>query len=911
MPGRITTRADYEIVRQGLMQELQKPREDMDLPFVQSATAELRAAEQYFAPGQLPEGSAEAVAAGAMEQQQMPSGMTQMPQQEALQLGARSRMQAFGDLFRRPFMSEEERIRLNDQRIQQRAVAELELEEYARRNGVPVEAVRTDMQAGEFVPDIVAGFGPGALIRGPRIGSALLRIAGDTGVSTMASLASVPIGQDPGLDAILAGAVPGASFGVISELPGFAKAIVLDEALRAANNPQTRAARELSRSVGINLSLAEASQSGPVAAMEATIPTRAGSSRDRFYTQQQQQIFESMDSLQRQLNPENLSSGEIITAVQGAYSNHVRTLSNEASTRFVNSLRPAADALGATVDAQQRIIGGQRVVSVDNLLGELRTQRGLLNEAPRMASPSQITELDNAIDELLEAQSLGGMTLGKAQELLRQYTALAYPTGATVTRQLGNAVDTLNPRQLKDAMMADLQATADQIQSGAIPVSGRAAEAAAPSVETAYRSFMNASIRRYAMEEQGQGILDDLVEAAKSPRDVAHEFWRTTYPELSAEAQERFRRYASRLTGGTRPGDVIGRDANNANIFANDWMDVADFANEDLANAADQLQGEERGYVALMEWANSQRGIADRTLRSANAPSATALPPPRPNPALAAAAARSLLDARAQYAADMGVIDEFQSTAVDNLLGKVAGTLEPEQFTRNILNMPTAQLRQLIGLLETTKPGLANSMRSRIFWQIADNRSALLPRGASGYEERALDVAGFVGDLQRMPLDRYMVLTGLDAATANSTRDALKVLDLIAQGPQARGGAGGRGPLARLEELAINMASQNAGFVSRMLAGRLGPGFFERVLFTPEGVNALDTLGSSASTRTAMAGAFSTLGRIWLGVEEEKRQMIERAKQVEEQQRQERMLGARGIGPGSPAANAQAIMGGQ
>src|SRR5690606_28018336 len=123
------------------------------------------------------------------------------------------------------------------------------------------------------------------------------------------------------------------------------------------------------------------------------------------------------------------------------------------------------------------------------------------------------------------------------------------------------------------------------------------------------------------------------------------------------------------------------------------------------------------------------------------------------------------------------------------------------------------------------------------------------------------------------PFTRFQALTGVaDAAAAKRVQDGLAVLRMIAVGPERT--SVGKGAISKIEEIAINLASRNAGFVSRMLAGRLGPGFFERVLFTPEGLRSLETLGNKAATRSAIAVAGERLTQIMLNLDAEKEEAM-------------------------------------
>ncbi len=114
--------------------------------------------------------------------------------------------------------------------------------------------------------------------------------------------------------------------------------------------------------------------------------------------------------------------------------------------------------------------------------------------------------------------------------------------------------------------------------------------------------FLSRAIKRFAMEEEGQAILDDMIEDEITPRSVSERFWPSTYLALNAENQRRFQRMLDGL--GFKPGFVGSIDADGTENVLDDWIEVGEFVGEDLPDSAESLEGTERGYVALMKWAN-------------------------------------------------------------------------------------------------------------------------------------------------------------------------------------------------------------------------------------------------------------------------------------------------------------------
>lgn len=752
----IQTRAEFDTVKQALALEMQKPEASRDVEFIQKAVTELRAAEIQFGaaavdPGQAARAeffagsvledeaaltaSERAVERGALSGMDVPP--TQLPIGSlAMSQGVDERLVELRDMLMRAVLGRDEQAALAVRRAQETAARRIQLEEQARRQGVPRSSLNLDRSVGSIVPDALLAIGPGMAIRGAGAGPALARIASEGAMGGLAALASTPLTVGPDVNMAL-GAVGGVGIGFLAELPGFVRNTVLQDAMRAAKNPETKRNLELARTAGIDLSLAEASLDDRVRSMEQAIPARPGSPRTEFSRRRQLQIIRAFAQLDETLNPQRLSSDQIIHATRTAYNDYVQELGTIASRKFVDTLRPVAKELGATIDDRGRIIGGERVIQVDNLLTEYRTQLRLATEAPRTITPAQEAELLANIQELEAARRQGGMTLGKAQTYLKELTEASYPTGNTHVQQRLNAAASFDPRALRDALLADLDGTISSL--------GRGARA------------------RFV---QGR-------------------------PEFSYQFED--------------------------------------------------------------------------------------IPPTDPGPG--SRAARALQQARDQYAQDIALIDALRNQAIDRLLGKVGGRVDSEDFVRNLLSMPNRQFNELMFLVDQAKPGLSNAIRSRIFAELADKHRLLSPGGGVAGTETMLDTRGFVTEFAQMPFSRFQAIVGLNATQTQKVQNAFKVLQLIAEGPEQQSFA--RGALQWIEGVAINAVSRSPEFISRLLAGRLGPGFFEQALFTPEGLRSLEIIGTKGASRTAITQAFNSLLQIAAGIDARKEELIR-----QEQQRQ-------------------------
>lgn len=118
-----------------------------------------------------------------------------------------------------------------------------------------------------------------------------------------------------------------------------------------------------------------------------------------------------------------------------------------------------------------------------------------------------------------------------------------------------------------------------------------------------YKNWFEQVGIRHQQEQMGQGILDDMEEIGRTPKQVVADFWQSAYPQLSPEAQERFHRMIKNQTG-MSPGGVLYVDKTGNRVTAKGWHEVYD---PDLPPpGAGDLEGTERGLIALMEMANQR-----------------------------------------------------------------------------------------------------------------------------------------------------------------------------------------------------------------------------------------------------------------------------------------------------------------
>lgn len=125
-----------------------------------------------------------------------------------------------------------------------------------------------------------------------------------------------------------------------------------------------------------------------------------------------------------------------------------------------------------------------------------------------------------------------------------------------------------------------------------------------------YQKWFEQVGQKFEMESQGQAILDDMQGNETNIHDVSDEFWQNTYPLLNDAMQKRFTKYVKNLSGMD-----VGSSKTSEGDLVKSVEDLGNFFGQDLPNSAENLEGQERGYVAMMAWANQQRRAAGEAMK--------------------------------------------------------------------------------------------------------------------------------------------------------------------------------------------------------------------------------------------------------------------------------------------------------
>lgn len=158
-----------------------------------------------------------------------------------------------------------------------------------------------------------------------------------------------------------------------------------------------------------------------------------------------------------------------------------------------------------------------------------------------------------------------------------------------------------------------------------------ASQPATEPAPTRMQQMLAKGVQRAIDESKGRAVLEEMDETGRTPNQAVADFWKDTYPNLDRATQRKFEKYIERETGMTI-GDVVATNPDGSTVVAKTWQDIYDSAGDSVSN----LEGTERGLVALMETANRlTQNIAPKAVEAPAAPAistATEAPIPRENP---------------------------------------------------------------------------------------------------------------------------------------------------------------------------------------------------------------------------------------------------------------------------------------
>ncbi len=255
---------------------------------------------------------------------------------------------------------------------------------------------------------------------------------------------------------------------------------------------------------------------------------------------------------------------------------------------------------------------------------------------------------------------------------------------------------------------------------------------------------------------------------------------------------------------------------------------------------------------------------------------------------------------RREFGQDIADIEVFKNTRMERMLGQVGGDPQSDEFARNVLKLDTTGFKELIGMVDDIDPGLGRSIRAAVLEEMADKTRHFDPlRSSVDGSVLTHDIGGFMAIMNEMPATKFnaFIDLGIPAKDGRFLRNAMLSLQAIAEGPLATGKVTAKGMRERIEQFAINAASQDTGFLARLLAGEFTPGAMERLLFTPEGQIALSRLGNSQVNKALFAQSMNVVVTAMRSDTEATEARSQERQQAAEQAQINERLQRRGLNP--------------
>lgn len=229
----------------------------------------------------------------------------------------------------------------------------------------------------------------------------------------------------------------------------------------------------------------------------------------------------------------------------------------------------------------------------------LKLREQALESAPQPIK-DKIAKADELLQKIADRINAEGYSINEpnAPQNIKNLQARASNIGADVSQVLKKSEQIQKGRKIASPeKLAQKEAMLDE------SIADATEDVKEDKVSTKVQEMLDEDIKNATKEGRGQEILDKLSDDNISPKSVANKFWDETYFKLPAETQSYFRKYLKKISG-FEPGSVLATNKKGEDIIAKDWVDLGKYHAVDIGNAADQLEGTDRGYVALMDEAN-------------------------------------------------------------------------------------------------------------------------------------------------------------------------------------------------------------------------------------------------------------------------------------------------------------------
>lgn len=220
-------------------------------------------------------------------------------------------------------------------------------------------------------------------------------------------------------------------------------------------------------------------------------------------------------------------------------------------------------------------------------------------------------------------------------------------------------------------------------------------------------------------------------------------------------------------------------------------------------------------------------------------------------------AAKQLNLARESWKNYSGQIDELEMTVLGDAIDKGGRPLSPEELYSKVRKMPASELKRIAPLMDTVDPKIMNNVRARVFNDAFEKATAKSDSPTALVE---FNPAIFFKEVTSSP-NADVIFKGADMKEYMTAVAAIKRISSMA----GEGAALSPGQAAA-KGAALAGGGLEAGglpnmiFLSKFLVENLTPRRYAKLLMTPEGRNAVITLGSKeVKSRAAWNASVGTI----------------------------------------------------
>lgn len=215
-------------------------------------------------------------------------------------------------------------------------------------------------------------------------------------------------------------------------------------------------------------------------------------------------------------------------------------------------------------------------------------------------SPDKYSEYVKGKDQLADQQRIAAAeTVESLQAMADRSRVEAERAGKAVDMENPETMDAFSTAVAKMQFFNETLREKNKLQKGVEP--SEKAKEEKPVLDTQLNKLLSDALNRRSDEAVGREILNTMDSEGVSPQSAVERFWTETYPNLTLEIQKRFNQMVEKVTG-FKIGEAVSTTQAGERQLAQAHSDM--YRPQDAPEKVNQLEGSERGLVALMETAN-------------------------------------------------------------------------------------------------------------------------------------------------------------------------------------------------------------------------------------------------------------------------------------------------------------------